>query len=119
MLDFLIYIALGIALLFAYVGTNKHNEYGFVVAAALVTIVAIGLFATGWETYSAPTFKFSYSGARTTSIETQPLQILPVLNGTSEQQTIYAIAILLTVTALVLTFLSFQERKRNKAVQGK
>lgn len=119
MLDFIIYICIAIVLSCFLIGVGKHNEWAFGVAAAFLVIIAIGLFTSGWQTYSAQSLSLSYSGSQLQTVTPAPLQILPSATGTPEQQAVYGFAIFTLVSALACTLLSFREHTVNERVSRK
>ena len=114
MLDFIVYMCGAIITLSFLFGLNKGNEYALGVATAFLVIVTIGLFTSGWETYSAESYNINYNAINNPdNVTPTPLQIRPVLGGTAEQQTIYGVALLGMLATLMSAFLAFETRRRN------
>lgn len=117
MLDFIIYICIATLIFFGWYSITKRVAIGYVLGAAFAVIITIGLFTSGWQTYSVPTYTLIESG-NTTTINQAPLTISANLYGTPEQMTIFLLASFSAIVSLVFVFGGIAERRKNVAVES-
>lgn len=117
MLDMIIYIGLILTAFFLFIGIANKRPLGYFIGAVFSILISIGLFTTGWQTYSSPTFNIVTNGA-TTVVTPSPLTILADASGTMEQRTIFFVATFCVICTLLFVFGGYKERQNNLLVQG-